>query len=145
MDAGVALAEKGSGQEELTTRKAKILVMDDEEMIREFATEVLHNMGYEAVIASNGAKAIELYRSAMESGHPFDVAILDLTIPDGMGGKEAVQKLLDIDPEIKAIVSSGFPEDSVVTDFQRYGFRGAIEKPYDFEELRDLLSKLMSE
>ena len=114
-------------------------------MIREFATEVLHSMGYEAAIANNGAEAIELYRSAMESGHPFDVAILDLTIPDGMGGKEAVQELLEIDPEIKAIVSSGFSEDSVVTDFQRYGFRGVIEKPYHFEELRDLLSRLMSE
>jgi CheY-like chemotaxis protein len=117
--------------------------MDDEEVIRDVAGKMLERIGYEAGFARDGGEAIETYKKAMESGHPFDAVIMDLTIPGGMGGKEAIKKLKEIDPTVKAIVSSGYSDDEVMAEFREYGFIGAVAKPYKIVELKDILQKIV--
>lgn len=123
--------------------KGKILVMDDDKDIREFLGEVLNILGYDAELAKDGEKAIELYKKAKESAQPFDAVIIDLTIRGGMGGKETIQKLINIDPEVKAIVSSGYSNDPIMSDFRKYGFSAVITKPYTIEELNEILNKII--
>ena len=135
---------KDEVREEATRGKGRILVMDDQESIRDFVSEFLSRIGYEVTTAVSGAEAIELYREAMESGQPYDAVILDLTVPGGMGGKEAIQKLMEIDPEIKAVVSSGYSDDPIMSDFSAYGFRDAIAKPYKAQELSDALHRVIA-
>jgi len=115
--------------------------MDDEQEIRDITGEMLKSIGYEIEAAKDGAEAIERYRTASESKHPFDVVIVDLTIPGGMGGKEVIQKLREIDPEIKAIVSSGYTNDPVLTDFDRFGFIDVITKPFNISALSKILHR----
>jgi CheY-like chemotaxis protein len=101
---------------------------------------MLKHAGYKDVeFAADGAEAIKLYKAAMQSGNPFSVAILDLTIAGGRGGKETVRKLLKIDPGVKAIVSSGYADDPVIARYKEYGFSGMVAKPYTLEELRKAL------
>ena len=124
--------------------KARILVMDDEQGIREIAGRVLNHIGYKDIeFAEDGAEAIKLYKTAMKSGNPFSVVILDLTIPGGMGGEETVKKLLKIDPGVKAIVSSGYIDDSVITKFRDFGFSGIVAKPYSIEQLRKAMQDVI--
>ena len=123
--------------------KARILVMDDEEIIQDVLSNMLDFLGYEAEIAPDGEKAIDMYRTAMESGKPFDALIMDLTIHGGMGGKDAVKELITIDPNVRAIVSSGYSTDPAVTNFQEYGFKGVISKPFKIEELGDVLKRVV--
>jgi PAS domain S-box-containing protein len=123
--------------------RAKILVMDDDEIIRKVAAEILSHTGYEVGFAKEGGEAIELYRKAKEMNEPFDLVILDLTVPGGMGGKETIRRLLDLDPRVKAIVSSGYSNDPVLSDFQKYGFKGVVNKPYSFEELGKKIHEVM--
>jgi len=125
--------------------RGRILVMDDEETIRKLLYDELTDIGYEVELASNGAEAIELYVKAKASGHPFDAAILDLEVPEGMGGEETIKKLLEIEPSIKAIISSGYSTHPVMTNFGRYGFSGVLIKPYGIEELAEKLNKLVKE
>lgn len=113
----------------------KILVMDDEEMIRMVVTDMLKKQGFSIETANDGEQAIKLYRQSFESGQPFEVVIMDLTIPGGMGGKEAVTEILKIDPEAKVIVSSGYSENPVMANHKKYGFKGITVKPYTIEQL----------
>ena len=117
--------------------------MDDEEMIRDLSKEILSRLGYQLTLAKDGVEAIKLYKRAMDSGKPFDGVILDLTVKGGMGGKDAVKTLLKIDPQIKAIVSSGYSNDPVMTDFRKYGFVESLPKPYTIENLNDMLLVLL--
>jgi signal transduction histidine kinase/CheY-like chemotaxis protein len=123
--------------------KGKILVMDDEESIRELLVQMLTYCGYEAIVAGDGETAILLYTEATRAGLPFHAVIMDLTIPGMMGGKEAVKLLLDIDPDAKAIVSSGYANDPVMAEFRKYGFRGVVAKPYQIEELSEVLQTVL--
>ena len=124
--------------------KARILVMDDEKGVREVAGRMLRHVGYRDIeFAADGAEAVKLYKAAMESGNPFTVAILDLTIPGGMGGKMTVKKLHKIDPGVKAIVSSGYVDDSVIAKYKEHGFSGIVAKPYTIEELRKALQDVI--
>jgi PAS domain S-box-containing protein len=116
--------------------KARILVMDDERAVREVAGRMLKHIGYADVeFAVDGAEAIKLYQAAIESGKPFTLSILDLTVAGGMGGEAAIRKLLKIDPGIKAIVSSGYVDDPVMAKYDKYGFIGVVAKPYTIHEL----------
>ncbi|HWP93639.1 MAG TPA: response regulator [Thermodesulfobacteriota bacterium] len=126
---------EGSTEKAPYGNKAKILVMDDDEIIRKVAAEIISHIGYEVELAKEGGEAVELYRKAKEMNEPFDLVILDLTVPGGMGGRETINRLLDLDPGIKAIVSSGYSNDPVISDFQKYGFMGVVNKPYSIEEL----------
>lgn len=118
-----------------------ILVLDDDEMVRELAEITLKRFGYGVTCCDNGATAISLYRSAFAEGVPFSLVIMDLTIPGGMGGIEAARQILAIDPEAKLIVSSGYSEDPVMANFAEYGFCAALEKPYSVEEIISILQE----
>ena len=109
---------------------AKVLVMDDDEMVRFVAGETLKRYGFQVEFASDGLQAVELYRERLLEGIPFVAVILDLNIPGGMGGAEAMLRLLEIDPAAKGYVSSGRTDDPVMVNFRDFGFSGTIEKPY---------------
>ena len=119
--------------------EGKILIMDDEEVVRKIAGQMVKYLGYEACFTEDGTEAIELYKQALNSKDPFDVVLMDLTIPGGMGGKETVEKLLNIDPNVRTIVSSGYSNDPIMADFNEYGFSGFISKPYNIKELSNIL------
>ena len=123
--------------------EGRILIMDDEDIIREIATEILRFSGYQVESCADGKTAVDRYREAKKHGIPFDAAILDLTIPGGMGGKEAAGHLLEIDPYAVLIVSSGFSNDPVVADYRRYGFSAAVSKPFDVKGLVSEVGRLL--
>ena len=120
----------------------KILVMDDEDAVRNVIIKMLTRLGYEAETAKDGEEAIKLYRQASETGKFYDAVICDLTIPGGMGGKETIEKLLAIDPKVKTIVSSGYSNDPILSEYQKYGFSGVLVKPMRLREVRDVLKEL---
>ncbi len=124
---------------ELLVGKGKILVMDDEEMVRDLLEEMLDVLGYEAEFAIDGGEAVEMFVQAQASGQAFAAVILDLTVPGGMGGKETMARLREIDPRVKALVSSGYSNDTIMAEFQKYGFSGVIAKPYQVSELSKTL------
>ena len=102
------------------TRKCKVLVMDDEPLIRSLVKRMLKILGHTTEIAKDGEQAIELYVQALNSNQPFDLVILDLTVQGGLGGKDTIKKLQKIDPNVKAIVSSGYSNDPVMSEYERY-------------------------
>jgi PAS domain S-box-containing protein len=116
-----------------------VLVMDDEEAIRELAVEMLGHLGYEVTTCASGEETIRIYRTAKEGKKPFSCVIMDLTIPGGMGGRECAEAILAFDPCARLIVSSGYSNDPVMADFRDYGFRGSIIKPYTLDELTRVL------
>ena len=134
---------QGSEVTGLTKGKGRILVMDDEEIVREVVEQMLVYLGYEVVFVADGSQAIERYRESRESGASFDLVILDLTVPGGMGGKETMEHLLKIDPEVKVLVSSGYSTDPVMAEYRKFGFSGVIGKPYEIKTLGDALSLVL--
>jgi len=123
--------------------RGRILVMDDEAPLRKIFWRMLKNLGYESEFAKDGAEAIRMVKEAKEAEKPYDAVILDLTIPGGMGGKEAIKKLLEVDPEVKAIVSSGYSDDPVLSNFQKYGFKGMMPKPFTSQSLSKVLHEVL--
>ncbi|MEW6382227.1 MAG: PAS domain S-box protein [bacterium] len=121
----------------------RILFMDDQSSIREMVGDMLADLGYDVALAREGSEAVALYEQAKVSGHPFDAVILDLTIPGGMGGDEAIRELRSIDPEIKAIVSSGYSNDPIMSEYQEHGFQGVVAKPYDIGEMGKVLHRVL--
>lgn len=123
----------------------RVLIMDDEEDVRNVAGEILRYLGYTPACAGDGRDAVRMYREAMETGDPFAAVIMDLTVPGGMGGKEAMGELKRFDPAVKAIVSSGYASDLIMANFSKYGFKGAVPKPYQIYELGRALHKALKE
>ena len=121
----------------------KILIMDDDEMIREVVGEMLILMGYEVHFSEDGAEACSKYLESMGKKEKFDLVIMDLTIPGGMGGKDAIKEILKIDPAAKVLVSSGYSNDPVMAEFKSYGFAGVVVKPFEMNELQSLLQKIL--
>jgi CheY-like chemotaxis protein len=126
------------------TGEGRILVMDDVEAIRDVAANMLRSLGYTTAVARGGKEALELYGEAMKTGAPFDAVIMDLTVPGGMGGQEAVRNLLRMDPNAKVIVSSGYSNDGVMADYKAYGFSGVVPKPYTLPQLGEAVGRLLS-
>ena len=122
----------------------RILIMDDEDFIRAIATEILQYKGYEVASCADGREAVDLYRSARQCNVPYAAVILDLTIPGGMGGKEAAALILELDPDAVLIVSSGYSNDTVIANYQNYGFSGSISKPFDADTLARELERLIA-
>jgi PAS domain S-box-containing protein len=123
----------------------RILVMDDEEAILEMASALLSHFGYRSGVALDGEAAIALYKEAAVKNDPFTAVIMDLTIPGGLGGKETIARLLEFDPRVKAIVSSGYSTDPIVANFRQYGFSGILTKPYTAKEMSEIIKKVLSQ
>lgn len=121
----------------------RILVMDDDDLIRETAGVLLGLLGYDAAFATDGDRCLELYREALRSGRPFAAVIMDLTVPGGKGGKSTIPQLLELDPGARAIVSSGYSTDAVMANYADYGFAGLVVKPYTIEDLDKELRRVL--
>jgi len=132
-----------SVKETIITQTLKILVMDDEEVVRDILKTLLASMGHEVILAEEGREAIDTYQEAIKRSQPIDLIIMDLTIPGGMGGKEAIHEILAIDPKAKVIVSSGYSNDPIMANFRNYGFSAAIAKPYKMSELTNVINQLL--
>ncbi len=132
-------------EEEAFTGRGKILFMDDEDLIRNLGYEILSLLGYEVVLVIDGQEAIVSYGEAQKSSAPFDAVIMDLTVPGGMGGYEAMQVLRKMDPNVRAIVSSGYSTDPIMADYKTYGFKGIVPKPYTVQDLSQILHQVMRE
>lgn len=139
---GKIVAEKE--EVKLIKGQGRILVMDDEASLRELVGRMLKNLGYESEFAKDGAETIQMVMEAKETEKPYDAVILDLTIPGKMGGKEAIKKLLEIDPELKAIVFSGYSNDPVLANFEEYGFKGMMPKPFELRTLGKVLHEVLT-
>ena len=124
-------------------RRGRILVMDDEEVVRKLVRKLLEQMDHEVELVEDGQRAILAYESATAQRRPFDAVILDLTVRDGVGGKETIRELLKIDPAVKAIVMSGYINDPVVMEPNRYGFKGVLAKPFDKPTLQEIVSRVL--
>ena len=121
---------------------AKILLMDDEEMVLQVSKDMLSLLGHEVTLSRHGEEAIQFYREAMEAGEVFDIVIMDLTIPGGMGGKDTVKEILALDPTARVVVSSGYSNDPVMAKYAEYGFCAALVKPYILKELSRTINEL---
>jgi PAS domain S-box-containing protein len=126
-------------------RKHRILVMDDEEDIRDIFGKLLNHLGYEAEMAGEGHEAISKFRDAREADAPFSAVILDLTVKDGLGGRQTLKKLLQIDPDVKAVITTSYGDDPIVTGFRYFGFAAALVKPFTVQDLQDSLDALLAE
>lgn len=133
---------KKTNEAPLLTGTGKILLMDDEEDIRQTTGEMIRRLGYTVELAADGARAIDLYQKARGAA-PFDAVIMDLTVPGGMGGHETLGKLREIDPDIRAIVSSGYSNDPIMAYYKKYGFNGAVAKPYRIKDLGEALHTVL--
>jgi two-component system cell cycle sensor histidine kinase/response regulator CckA len=123
--------------------KGRILIMDDEPILRKMIVDMVKYLGYEAESAANGSEALVMYRQAREAGAAFDAVILDLTVPGEMGGAEAAEKLNRLDPEVRCIVSSGYSTDPIMAEYQEHGFVAVIAKPYQIAELNEVLIRVI--
>jgi CheY-like chemotaxis protein len=128
----------------ISSHKGKILIVDDEEDLRIILVNLLERYGYGVLSVTDGAEALSAYKEAMAMSEPFDLVITDLTIPGGMGGKELVERLLETDAKAKVIVASGYSHDPIMAQFQRYGFKGVIEKPFEFSTITDTVARVIS-
>jgi two-component system cell cycle sensor histidine kinase/response regulator CckA len=124
-------------------RKGRILLMDDEDIVRNIAGVMIRSLGHEVELVEDGKGAIEKYHESMRSGRQFDIVILDLTVRGGMGGEETIKELLEIDPDIRAIVSSGYTESSAMAEYKAIGFGAYLTKPYDIVSLNSTLNSLL--
>jgi len=126
---------------ELVSGSGRILVMDDDEIVRAVVEKLLRNAGYDVTCTCDGTEAINKYKESCDKNEKFDAVLMDLTIPGGMGGKEAISKMLEIDPQAKVIVSSGYSTDPVLHKYKEFGFAGVIRKPFKIDEFTQVMAK----
>jgi CheY-like chemotaxis protein len=113
--------------------------------VLETVGEMLHHIGYEVDYAKDGSEVLKKYKTARSTGKPFDSVIMDLTIPGSMGGKAALERLRIIDPDVKAIVSSGYSSDPILSKYEQYGFKAVLPKPYEVKKLSSVLSHVLTD
>jgi PAS domain S-box-containing protein len=129
--------------DEVVSGTGRVLIVDDEEAIRALVEFTLERLGYKVTQAESALEGVEIYRQKLDAGERFDLVILDLTLPGGMGGKEALKRLIEIDPTVNAIVSSGYAMDATMSRYQDFGFRGVIAKPYEAAELGKIVHEVI--
>ncbi len=137
------LPEHPETKRSIPEKTTRILVMDDDEMVRNVVVVMLERSGYSVITTCDGEQMIEIYKQAMNAGEAFNAVIMDLTIPGGKGGKEANKELLSIDPEARSIVSSGYTDDPVLANYTEYGFKGFVSKPFTRTELLNVLDQIL--
>jgi DNA-binding NtrC family response regulator len=125
----------------VSKQTGRILVMDDDNLIRNTLSRMLERIGFEVVTTQDGDETVEIYRQSLDTGKLFDLVILDLTVPGGKGGVYTIRKLIEIDPDVRAIVTSGYSDDSVMANYKKYGFKGLICKPFDLNELYEVITR----
>jgi CheY-like chemotaxis protein len=125
-------------------KSARVLVMDDEESIRAIAGTILQRIGLDPVVVADGGDAVREFSVAQHEGRPFELVVLDLTIPGGMGGKEAMELIRKLDADVPAIVSSGYSSDPVLANFEAYGFQAIVPKPYEISQLTEVIDRLLA-
>lgn len=123
--------------------KINILILEDEDIVGDIARQMLIYLGYDVVLVKDGMEAVSQYISRINCGERFDVVIMDLTIPGGMGGQNAVSEILAVDPNAKVIVSSGYSNDPIMVHCKEYGFSAAIAKPFDLQSLKRIVETLL--
>ena len=121
----------------------RILFMDDEELILQVGGTILRRFGYEVTPVADGEAAVKEYAQALQEGRPYGLVVLDLTVPGGMGGRQALEQLLKLDPSVRAIVSSGYANDLVLSNYQAHGFLGMVSKPYDIADLTHTIERVL--
>jgi PAS domain S-box-containing protein len=137
-------AQKQTAVSELELGEGKILIMDDEPFVRDIASRMLSLLGFEVAVASDGEEAVQMYQQALQTpAESYAAVIMDLTIPGGMGGKEAAEEILRIDDSAVLLVSSGYSNDPVMAEFKKYGFCGAVAKPFDMKELSGIMASVL--
>jgi two-component system cell cycle sensor histidine kinase/response regulator CckA len=141
---GAAVAASAQPDRTLLRGAGRVLVMDDDAMVRELLASMLRELGYTAAAARDGGEAVAAWLAAREAGTPFDVVVMDLTIPGGMGGLEALQRMRTIDPGVKAIVSSGYSNDPVMASYRTHGFAGVMAKPYSVREVGQIVQQALA-
>lgn len=127
----------------LIVAKTRILIMDDEDLILDVVSSMLEYLGYEVELSRNGQEALEIYKTSLGTPNPIGAVIMDLTIPGGRGGKEVIRDLMALDPQVRAIVSSGYSNDPIMSNCTEYGFKGVVRKPFKMEDLRDVLQEVL--
>jgi PAS domain S-box len=138
-----AAGERGEVTARDVSLKGRVLFMDDEESIRQMAGFLLRRFGFEVTCVADGAEAVRVYRNALDEAEPFTLVIMDLTVPGGMGGREALVRLREIDPHVRAIVSSGYSSDPVLANYRTHGFCGVVAKPYEVGEFARVLREAL--
>lgn len=136
------LKKKSVEKDEIVHGSGRVLVVDDEQSVRRLAGAILSRLGYEVEVATEGSEAIEMYRAAMAASAPYTVVVLDLTIPGGLGGLETLERLLKLDPHVKAVVSSGYSTDPVMANYQAHGFLGRLSKPFVVSEFSQVMKEV---
>jgi len=127
----------------LIVAKTRILIMDDEDLILDVVSSMLEYLGYEVELSRNGQEALEIYKTSLGAPNAIGAVIMDLTIPGGRGGKEVIRDLMALDPQVRAIVSSGYSNDPIMSNCTEYGFKGVVRKPFKMEDLRDVLQEVL--
>lgn len=140
-----SLIEEKNHTESTINFSGKVLVMDDDEFIRDLSREILSHLGFDVSVCTEGAETLALYTCALASDAPFDIVIMDLTNTEGMGGKEAIQRLLMIDPAVRAIVSSGYSTDTIMADYTAFGFCASVTKPFRQADLVAAISQVLGQ
>ena len=127
-----------------TSQGGRVLVLEDEPSVSRVLARMLQKLGFESEVTSRGEQTIEVYEKALAEERPFQVVILDLTVPGGMGGEETIKRLLSLDPGVKAIVSSGYSDGDVIAEHKKFGFQGLLTKPYGIGKLRETLGEVLA-
>lgn len=137
------LEENNDRNLDFNLSRCKVLIMDDEAMVRDVLTKMLEKMGIEVTATEDGKEAVYKYKEALDKGNFYDIVILDITIPGGMGGEETLKLIKEIDPDVKAIVSSGYSGKNISAEYMTYGFSGIVSKPYQLRELKNTIIKVL--
>ena len=124
---------------------SRVLLMDDELTVRDVCGRMLRSLGHQVAFAIDGEQALELYAHALAKKHPFDLVIMDLTVPGAMGGREATRRLIELDPDVQVVVSSGYSNDPIMADCESHGFRRAVQKPFLVRDLGEALSEVLGD